>query len=247
MTGGRARCSVRACVLSAGTARLRLGLRPARPVPAPGGRSCASVSPASTAAPTGDLPRVPRLSRHARSRVGGRVLSSPDPALHGARVVGEINFGCGTCALCRDGLARHCPTRRSGHRRRRRRFADLLALPAGALHRVPDDVPDRSAVLPSRSRPRSRSSSSSATSPATRAPWCWRRQARAPGRTGARGIRRPRHARRPSRRQALDVARRLGLATGPPDPGPTWSSTRPGHPALSGKRSRSCVRAARWC
>src|SRR4029077_3436459 len=63
----------------------------------------------------------------------GEVISSPDPALHGARVVGEINFGCGTCALCRGGLARHCPTRRvQGIVGADGAFADLLALPVGA-------------------------------------------------------------------------------------------------------------------
>ena len=30
----------------------------------------------------------------------------------GRRVVGEINFACGRCALCARGLQRHCPTRR---------------------------------------------------------------------------------------------------------------------------------------
>ena len=30
----------------------------------------------------------------------------------GKRVVGEINFGCGTCPACRQGLRRHCPTRK---------------------------------------------------------------------------------------------------------------------------------------
>src|SRR5438067_13637496 len=29
----------------------------------------------------------------------------------GQRVVGEINAGCGTCALCRAGDPRHCPQR----------------------------------------------------------------------------------------------------------------------------------------
>jgi threonine dehydrogenase-like Zn-dependent dehydrogenase len=78
----------------------------------------------------------------------GEVISSPDPALRGARVVGEINFGCGSCDRCREGLARHCPDRRvQGIVGADGAFADLLALPAGVLHRVPDGVPDRSAVF----------------------------------------------------------------------------------------------------
>src|SRR4030095_6593104 len=30
----------------------------------------------------------------------------------GRRVVGEINFACRRCAMCRSGLPRHCPTLR---------------------------------------------------------------------------------------------------------------------------------------
>ncbi|HVF27669.1 MAG TPA: alcohol dehydrogenase catalytic domain-containing protein, partial [Pyrinomonadaceae bacterium] len=33
------------------------------------------------------------------------------PALEGRRVVGEINAGCGACAQCAAGDARHCPRR----------------------------------------------------------------------------------------------------------------------------------------
>src|SRR5207247_10536544 len=42
----------------------------------------------------------------------GHVVAAPDPDLVGARVVGEINLGCGVCPTCAAGLARHCPTRR---------------------------------------------------------------------------------------------------------------------------------------
>jgi threonine dehydrogenase-like Zn-dependent dehydrogenase len=78
----------------------------------------------------------------------GQVVSAPDPALVGARVVGEINFGCGACAWCRAGLARHCPTRRvQGIVDADGAFADLLAVPARVLHRVPDELPDQTAVF----------------------------------------------------------------------------------------------------
>ena len=78
----------------------------------------------------------------------GEVVSAPDPALVGARVVGEINFGCGACAWCRAGLARHCPTRRvQGIVDADGAFADLLAVPARVLHRVPDRLPDQTAVF----------------------------------------------------------------------------------------------------
>ena len=78
----------------------------------------------------------------------GEVVSAPDPALVGARVVGEINFGCGACAWCRAGLARHCPTRRvQGIVEADGALADLLAVPARVLHRVPDGLPDQTAVF----------------------------------------------------------------------------------------------------
>jgi threonine dehydrogenase-like Zn-dependent dehydrogenase len=78
----------------------------------------------------------------------GEVASAPDPALVGARVVGEINFGCGACDWCRAGLARHCPTRRvQGIVDADGAFADLLAVPACVLHRVPGGLPDQTAVF----------------------------------------------------------------------------------------------------
>jgi alcohol dehydrogenase len=78
----------------------------------------------------------------------GEVVSAPDPAVVGARVVGEINFGCGACAWCRADLARHCPTRRvQGIVEADGAFADLLAVPARVLHRVPDELADQAAVF----------------------------------------------------------------------------------------------------
>ena len=45
----------------------------------------------------------------------GEVCEGPAD-LVGKRVVGEINFACGTCELCLRGAGRHCPTRRhTGH------------------------------------------------------------------------------------------------------------------------------------
>jgi len=77
----------------------------------------------------------------------GTVADGPD-AWRGARVVGEINFGCGACDWCRGGLARHCPSRRvQGIAGADGAFAELLAVPAAVLHRVPDGVPDRVAVF----------------------------------------------------------------------------------------------------
>jgi threonine dehydrogenase-like Zn-dependent dehydrogenase len=70
----------------------------------------------------------------------------PLPA--GARVVVEINAGCGACERCERGDPRHCATRTvlgivgrdGGH-------ADLVRIPARNLVRVPDAVPDHVAVF----------------------------------------------------------------------------------------------------
>lgn len=78
----------------------------------------------------------------------GRVLDAPERAWIGARVVGEINFGCGACPACRGGLARHCPARRvQGIAGVDGAFAERAAVPVAVLHRVPDDLPDDTAVF----------------------------------------------------------------------------------------------------
>ena len=66
----------------------------------------------------------------------------------GQRVVGEINAACGSCALCRDSLGRHCPTRSVlGILGRDGAFAEYLTLPLANLHPVPDAVADEQAVF----------------------------------------------------------------------------------------------------
>jgi threonine dehydrogenase-like Zn-dependent dehydrogenase len=66
----------------------------------------------------------------------------------GTRVVGEINAGCGTCARCIAGDARHCATRTVlGIVGRDGAHADMLALPARNLIAVPDAVSDAAAVF----------------------------------------------------------------------------------------------------
>src|SRR5579864_9518285 len=60
----------------------------------------------------------------------GVVSQSATPALLNRRVVGEINAGCGDCAACRGGDARHCPERTVlGILGRDGAFADFLVLP----------------------------------------------------------------------------------------------------------------------
>ncbi|MEO8707249.1 MAG: alcohol dehydrogenase catalytic domain-containing protein [Kofleriaceae bacterium] len=66
----------------------------------------------------------------------------------GTRVVGEINAGCGTCALCAAGDSRHCATRTVlGIVGRDGAHADLLRLPARNLLAVPAAIPDAQAVF----------------------------------------------------------------------------------------------------
>jgi threonine dehydrogenase-like Zn-dependent dehydrogenase len=78
----------------------------------------------------------------------GEVVAAEDPALRGARVVGEINLACGRCPTCAAGLGRHCPGRRVlGILGADGAFADLLVVPTANLLRVPDEVTDAAAVF----------------------------------------------------------------------------------------------------
>lgn len=74
--------------------------------------------------------------------------SADDAAWLGRRVVGEINIGCGRCEWCAAGVREHCVTRTVvGIRGHDGAFADLLCLPAGNLHDVPDSMDDETAVF----------------------------------------------------------------------------------------------------
>ena len=79
----------------------------------------------------------------------GLVESAPSrPELVGKRVVGEINAGCGRCALCRRGDPRHCPQRTVlGIHGRDGAHAEFLALPPENLLEVPAGVTDEQAVF----------------------------------------------------------------------------------------------------
>jgi threonine dehydrogenase-like Zn-dependent dehydrogenase len=77
----------------------------------------------------------------------GSVCEGPDE-LRGRRVVGEINFACGSCPVCSAGLQRHCPARRVlGIQGADGAFAEYVRVPAANLHTVPDSVPDEVAVF----------------------------------------------------------------------------------------------------
>jgi threonine dehydrogenase-like Zn-dependent dehydrogenase len=83
-----------------------------------------------------------------------RVATAKDRAWIGRRVVGEINLSCAglgfrnPCSYCCRGIPTHCARRRVlgiiGHDGA---FAEFLALPVVNLHRVPENVPDESAVF----------------------------------------------------------------------------------------------------
>lgn len=77
----------------------------------------------------------------------GKVIAGPREWL-GARVVGEINVGCGACEWCRRGVPTHCSNRRVlGIADYDGAFADLFRLPVANLHRVPENVADEEAVF----------------------------------------------------------------------------------------------------
>jgi len=78
----------------------------------------------------------------------GEVVEAENPELLGRRVVGEINLACGRCEWCRDGLGRHCPTRKVlgivGHPGA---FREFLTLPESNLHVVPNSISNETAVF----------------------------------------------------------------------------------------------------
>jgi threonine dehydrogenase-like Zn-dependent dehydrogenase len=78
----------------------------------------------------------------------GIVEDAADKAWIGQRVVGEINAGCGECALCRAGDPRHCAKRTVlGIVGRDGAHAEFLKLPTANLLAVPDAIVDEHAVF----------------------------------------------------------------------------------------------------
>jgi threonine dehydrogenase-like Zn-dependent dehydrogenase len=77
----------------------------------------------------------------------GRVVEGP-PEWMGKRVVGEINFGCGLCADCKRGMARHCARRTvMGILDADGALAERIEVPVENLHEVPEGVRDEAAVF----------------------------------------------------------------------------------------------------
>jgi len=78
----------------------------------------------------------------------GQVAAPADSPWLGQRVAGEITIGCGTCDLCRRGLAGHCRQRQVlGLKDRDGAFAPYLTLPAANLHAVDPKISDVFAVF----------------------------------------------------------------------------------------------------
>ena len=77
----------------------------------------------------------------------GEVIEGP-AEWRGQRVVGEINFACGTCEYCARALGRHCAQRKvMGILGAEGSFAELLSVPVQNLHVVPEGVEDEKAVF----------------------------------------------------------------------------------------------------
>jgi threonine dehydrogenase-like Zn-dependent dehydrogenase len=77
----------------------------------------------------------------------GHVIDGPTEWI-GKRVVGEINFGCGLCADCKRGMARHCARRTvMGILDADGAMAENIEVPVENLHEVPEGVRDEAAVF----------------------------------------------------------------------------------------------------
>ena len=79
----------------------------------------------------------------------GIVEKAPQaPELVGKRVAVDINIGCGHCSGCRDGDARHCPSRRViGIREKDGGFAEYCAVPITNIRVLPESVETIDAVF----------------------------------------------------------------------------------------------------
>jgi threonine dehydrogenase-like Zn-dependent dehydrogenase len=78
----------------------------------------------------------------------GYVVQSHQEKWNGKRVVGEINIPCSTCEACRDGMQKHCASRKIlGISNKDGAFAEYLTLPIENLHEVPPEISDEEAVF----------------------------------------------------------------------------------------------------
>lgn len=125
-----------------------LRLREDLPAPTPDGEAIVRVTLAGICNTDVELLRgyYPHTGIPGHEFVG--VVEHGPAELVGRRVVGEINATCGACEACRGGRPTHCERRTVlGLSGRHGAFAELLALPAANLHRVPGAVVDEEAVF----------------------------------------------------------------------------------------------------
>ena len=77
----------------------------------------------------------------------GEVREGPAEMV-GKRVAGEINFACGHCKFCLQGLRRHCPERKvMGILGADGSFAEYMGVPVQNLHLVPENLSNEEAVF----------------------------------------------------------------------------------------------------
>jgi len=78
----------------------------------------------------------------------GTVAEADDPSLIGKKCTAEINYACGTCDYCRQGLGRHCPNRTvMGIINQYGAFAQYICVPKENLVLIPDGIPNTNAVF----------------------------------------------------------------------------------------------------
>jgi len=78
----------------------------------------------------------------------GIIAEACDTSIIGKRCTAEINYGCGTCDYCRNGMERHCPKRTVlGIINRNGAFAEYIAVPVKNITFIPDAIPDNRAVF----------------------------------------------------------------------------------------------------
>ncbi|MFN3268392.1 MAG: alcohol dehydrogenase catalytic domain-containing protein [Zestosphaera sp.] len=93
--------------------------------------------------------KIPIILGH---EVSGRVVdlgrnSSIDKSLIGARVTTEINFYCGKCWYCRNGLPTHCPYRKTLGISVDGGFAEYVVSRLDLIHTVDDLTPLQAALV----------------------------------------------------------------------------------------------------
>lgn len=77
----------------------------------------------------------------------GVVEESPDGALVGKRVVGELNAACGKCVYCRTGRPTHCTYRRVlGMHDKDGCFGEYMTIDTRLLHVLPKTLATREAI-----------------------------------------------------------------------------------------------------